>query len=348
MHRTHTTVSACLLAWLALPVSSYPQCADPFDNVLCVYQLSPAEEAQVSFSDGQVAGFWADWAGRDQIDMVPPDDCYPGQCGMTDSLDAQLIVRAAATTQGLYLYAASTDDHWVEDPGDSGVTCDVVELFFDQLQADRACWWCDEWYLIGCDYRATPLSYTAWHLRAPTGAGQRTPRVRMRHYDTDVWTWVTVDYTRDSLQSVWALEIDTATLDPEHRAQEWFLPWHTFCMGLPAGAQLAGRRLAFIGGYNDADTASATVGLLRWNGGDPFLRSDACYWGDLLLPTDMPPVAAVGVAPQRQAIPRSTSALAKPLRYDPTGRCLSGSAMQAYRGVAIGPNGVQVSSSLRP
>ncbi|MDD5675396.1 MAG: hypothetical protein PHC61_14595, partial [Chitinivibrionales bacterium] len=95
--------------------SVYPP--DVTDFVLVAYQLSAAQEADFSTTDGIRAPFWNAWdVCTDKLDYqyCDPSCCAGGTVPMVGPLDAQLTVYAAYGQTGVYLYLKVEDDSWVD------------------------------------------------------------------------------------------------------------------------------------------------------------------------------------------------------------------------------------------
>jgi hypothetical protein len=270
----------------------FGQCDDQFDNVLCVSTIAPAQAAQFSATDRQVAGFWAGLSG-DYFELIPPDNCLAGMCGFSGQSDGTFLVKAAGTSKGLYLYVEVQDNVWVDWSGGTSYGDDSVDLYFDKLDANTI-WTCTDCLVGLYDSR---LSYTTQQMQVFMGASAPPSTFRFAYYDPNQWAWVTVDMTYADARAVHGFEVEAVTVDATHKVQEWFLPWDTWgTEGLAPGTPLAGLRLGFAGGYNDMDGDNPNPDCLRWPlGGDPW-TSDQNYWGDMLLASDMGTVEAHSTA----------------------------------------------------
>ncbi|MBD3240423.1 MAG: hypothetical protein GF331_07545 [Chitinivibrionales bacterium] len=284
---------------------AWGQCDDPRDEVLCVATLSPTEEASYSSTDGQLADFWSDanWTGKDYIELLPPDNCYPDRCGFSGAEDASFIVKAAATARGLYLLALAKDNTWVDRADADDWGADAADLFFaDQSSEEIAsCTDC----LIGL--YSSALTYGTQQMQVPMGGSALPNGFRYARYDPNLWSWQTTEIDWTTAEATYGLEVEVVLVDANTKAQEWFLPWQKFGDGIEAGTDLSGKRFAFSGGYNDKDGDNPQPDCLRWLQKDPWTIEDGeTYWGDLLLSNDIGVVEAVlPVAPT----PRSTRAL---------------------------------------
>jgi hypothetical protein len=331
--------------------TAYGQCSDPFDAVLCVYKLDAAQAQQFSTTDGQISAFWSDWATKDYVELLPPDDCYPGSCNFTDETDGALTLKLAATVKGLYVYAAVQDNVWV-DPSTPDACCDdSVDLYFDAMSAD-AIWNCTD-CLVGL--YDSKLTFTTQQFQVFMGANSVPTTFRLAFYDDALWSWTTQEQlTFTTAKSTYGIDIEVVEVDATHKTQEWFIPWTTFGKGLQVGTALANQTYAFAGGWNDVDGDSPTSDKLRWpNGKDPWMGDDN-YWGDMLLPADMGAVEAMPVAqPRRVAAARSAGPVQSEY-YSLKGERLRTSAVRTgtVAGMAVrrtmGADGSDVSSVVRP
>jgi hypothetical protein len=307
----------CVCAWAAAVAA----CDDPFDNVLCVYTLSPADEAAFSATDGQVSAFWQAWDSRDIVDLIAPDNCYPGRCGFSGPDDASLVIKAAGTERGLYLLATVGDNIWVDPADDNDWGADAMDLYVDAQDC-----------LIGL-YNST-LSYTTQQVFVWMGGAAAPSGCRIAYYDENMWSWQGTPMSWSDMGAVWGLQAEVVQVDATHKAQEWFFPWDRFGKGLGVGTPLAGRRVALSGGYNDKDGDNTDPHCLRWLGRDPWAEDAKTvnYWGDLLLADDMGSVVSTTGARPGQA-----RAAARRVAPNASGRAfnnLKGERIPSGRGMA--------------
>ncbi|MBD3239919.1 MAG: hypothetical protein GF331_04985 [Chitinivibrionales bacterium] len=289
--KTTTTLLAALVAVLAA-TTAHSQCDDPRDAVLCVHKLSDTEEGQFDHTSDAISAFWSDWAGKDYIELIPPDDCYPDRCGFTDPSDATITIKAAGTPKGLYLYLEVQDNTWVDRADADDIGADATDLFFDKMSADEifTCTDC----LIGL--YSTTLTYTSQQFQVWMGATAPPAGFVYQCYDEQLWSWQATGLTWEAAAIIHGFRAKVVTVDPTHKTQEWFLPWQKFGKGIDIGTDLGGMRVAFAGGYNDKDGDNPSNHCLRWpNKKDPWAgdAQEVNYWGDLLLPADMGNVVQV-------------------------------------------------------
>jgi hypothetical protein len=267
----------------------HAQTIDPFDNVLVVSKLTEQQEAQFSATDGAVSPFWSQLDG-DYIELLAPDDCATGLCNFTGDDDGAMLIKAAGTTRGLYIYAAVQDNVWVDRSSPDACCDDSVDLYLDKLSSNdiATCTDC----LVGL--YSSSLSFTTQQIQVSMGSANAPSDFRFACYDENLWTWQTASLTYAQAKSLYGFEVEAVTVDPTHKVQEWFFPWERFGGGIPVGTDIGGMQLGFAGGYNDKDGDNTTADQLRWpEAGDPWKdKAVANYWGDLFVPADMGAVVA--------------------------------------------------------
>jgi hypothetical protein len=299
---------SAVLFWATGGLGQCP--VDPFDVVLCVYTLTAQEEEQFSNTDGQVSAFWSSWSGRDEIELLAPDDCYPGRCNFTGTGDAAIIMRAAGTGRGLYLYMAVEDNVWVDRASETQIGADATDVFFDKMDANSI-FTCTDCYV---GLYSTTLTFSSNQFQVWMGSATPPATFNYQEYDDALWSWTENKLTWANAEIIYGFKAEVVTVDPTHKVQEWFYPWEKFGKGIPVGTELGNMKVAFTGGYNDMDGDNPTNDCLRWTTKDPW-ASDAQevnYWGDLQLAADMGTVeqvlpTAVKVRPARAMPVRGVS-----------------------------------------
>jgi hypothetical protein len=304
MKRLFAAVTACLLVGA---VSGFSQCAvDPFDAILCVYALDATTEGQFSATDGAISDFFSDanWSGKDEIELIPPDDCYPGRCNFTGGeSDAKLVIRAAASGKAVYIYAAVQDNVWVDWPGGTSYGEDSVDLYFDAMTADEI-WNCTD-CLVGL--YSSKLTFTTQQFQVFMGGTVPAAEFKLQYYDDALWSWTGVALTWDNAKVIYGFETEIVEIDATHKTQEWKFPWNFFGKGIPIGTPLSNKLFAFSGGYNDMDGDSPDPDCVRWMEKDPW-DGTVQNWGDMQMDaslttveewagTDDPYVGTARVAP---------------------------------------------------
>jgi hypothetical protein len=284
-------VAVAAIALMCGAATTLAQCDDPFDQTLCVYTLTPTEEATFSSVDGAVSGFWDSWGGRDYAELIYPDDCYPDRCGFTGTGDAGLIIKAAGTGKGIYLYLAVQDNVWVDRSAADDIGADATDLFFDSMSPDDifTCTDC----LVGL--YSTTLTYTTQQFQVWMGATAPPTGFNYQHYDEQLWSWQAMGLTWQAAEVLYGFKAEVITVDGTHKTQEWFFPWEKFGQGIPVGTDLGNRHVSLSGGYNDKDGDNPTNDCLRWTGKDPWAgdAQTVNYWGDMVLAADMGTVQQV-------------------------------------------------------
>ena len=312
------------------------QCDDPYDGTLCVQKLTDQQEAQFSASDGAVSPFWDQLTG-DYMELIPPTDCATDLCNFSGEEDATLLIKAAGTPRGIYIYAAVQDNVWVDRTSADACCDDSVDLYFDKLSSDAIATCTD--CLVGL-YNSS-LSYTTQQFQVFMGSSAMPPDFRFAYYDENLWSWQTMNLGYAAAQTMYGFEVEAVTVDGTHKVQEWFFPWEKFGGGIAVGTDIGGMRLGFAGGYNDIDGDNTTADQLRWpEAGDPWKDKDvANYWGDLLVPQDMGSVVTVVATnphvARRSARPAVEGAVTA--RYTLTGKRVStgGAGALSANGVVV-------------
>lgn len=284
------TIAASAVILAGAVISLGQVCDDPYDNNLCVY---PVSDPPSSIKDGAPSAFWSEWSGRDFIEMVAPDDCYPQRCGFIGSDDAIITIKAAATSSGLYMLSEVSDNTWVDRADANDWGADAIDFYFDAMSAD------DIWNCSDCTIGLydSKLTYTTQQFQVWMGSSSPPSGCRLGYYDDNLWSWQTVGLDWAQLSVLYGIDIDIIQIDAVKKAQEWYFPWSKFAKGLPEGTQLNGLRLAFSGGYNDKDGDNTNPDCLRWLGKDPW-AGDINYWGDFVLQSG---IGGVPVTHVRQA-----------------------------------------------
>jgi len=305
---------------------SYGQtCGDAYDGNLCVY---PAVGFPANIRDGAVSDFWSNWSGKDYIEMIAPSDCYPGRCGFVGTDDAVITIKAAATSEGLYMLSEVKDNTWVDKASAEDWGADAIDFYFDAMDAN-AIWTCTG-CLIGL--YDSKLTYTTQQFQVWMGASAPPTGCRMAYYDENLWSWQTIGLDWVQLSVLHGIDIDIISIDATRKAQEWFFPWSKFGKGLAQGTMLDGLKLAFSGGYNDKDGDNTDPDCLRWLGKDPW-AGDANYWGDFVI---QPGVGSVGVIPTNAPLSKASRGKETAGLYSLAGKRITG--RMSAPGVAVRPS----------
>ena len=321
MKRLCLAMVACVLAG-AVTTSQSQTCGDPFDNVLCVYNIPLSSPTDIR-GDGVESAFWADWSGKDYIEMIPPDDCYPGRCNFTGGeSDAKINVKAAGNGRGLYVLSTVSDNTWVDRASADDWGADAIDFYFDALDANTV-YTCTD-CLIGL--YDSKLSYTTQQFQVWMGATANPTGCRYGYYDNNMWSWTAGMYTWDVMESQYGMQVEVISKSATEKVQEWFFPWESYGQrnSIPVGTSLEMKRVAFSGGYNDKDGDNTDPDCLRWLGKDPWI-GDANYWGDFELQAGMGTVLPVVSVKQSSHAPVSMNVA----RYAPSYYNLQGQKIAA-------------------
>ncbi len=317
-------VLGCAVAVImGLAQGALAQCDDPYDGTLCAELLTAQQAGQFSASDGQVSAFWSQLSG-DRIELVAPDNCATGACGFVGTDDASMLIRAGATTQGLYLYVEVQDNTFVDRASADACCDDSADLYFDELSANDI-FTCGGSCLIGL-YNST-LSYTTNQVQVSMGATAPPPDFRFAYYDGTLWSWQTLNLTPAQAMELYGLQVEVVATDATHKVQEWFFPWEYLGDGIAVGTDISATRIGFAGGYNDKDGDNPDPDKLRWPGaGDPWAgdAQTVNYWGDILLPSGITvePLSVRG--PVRSVRDARVPAGASAARFTLTGQRVAG------------------------
>lgn len=307
---------------------------DSNDSDLLVYKLTKAEVAGFNTKDNKVSTFWEkDWSGRDYIKIVAKKDTFSGHKVIADpSHDASLMVKAGATSKGLYLLLYVEDNRFV-DPGKFGPgQYDACDISFDKMNSAEIKAVPKENYVLFFSH-FTPSSQ---QFTVNMGATTWPSKIDYAHYDELFFYWSSEILPYSSLStSLPAMEIEVISIDAIHKAQEYFIPWNVFGVSGVSG-NLSGRRFAFNCSYNDNDGGTDLRSIrdhgtdfksLRWKGENFRPKEDG--WGDLLMEAGMPAVASVKKMSNTTTIQTNTESETKSLP-DRVGKLTSISHDSAY------------------
>lgn len=250
------------------------------DSVLVAYRV---DDVDVAFAvDGHQSAFWQAWGDADSMVLAAPGSCVPESCSFTDGKDARVMIKSAASTNGIYFLVHITDNWRIDADGAGG---DKVVLRMDRISPEDIEML---WAAALVEPWAATRSHSAWSLEIPPGLSSR---VRLESYSESSWTWSTVDLATQELNARHGIRIDVCSTQvsdqqsSDQRFMELFIPWSNYCGGLPPDTMLGGQHFAFCAGYDDADWGQGSRGILRWFYNSPFdyVGKEAYGWGKLYL-----------------------------------------------------------------
>ena len=225
---------------------------------------------------------------HDHVSMTQKDNAPEGSgFSVVIDNDARLLVKAAHTASGLYLYFEATDNRFVDvaDP-DIYEHFDAVDALLDSRSAEA----------IGAGDRESTfvnvhwgISLTSSQYQVACGDTSRPAQVKRNVADPWDMRYELIDLTE--LARRHGMRVDCAAVDRYRVAQEWFIPWGEVGNGGMEGEPAMGTRLGFAPGYNDRDPgeylASGGHDQLRWVdrsspwGHDPQKSTPPFGWGDI-------------------------------------------------------------------
>lgn len=283
-------------------------------------RLTPAEESTFASNDDALADFWADWTEHDSVLLAPPANSHPVHNSVQSPADARVVMKCAASTAGLYLYCAVTDDIWVDTAGLDDVRWhDAVEVWVDTFAAVEA--------VMDSSYGF--LSVTSRSIAARMAAPSPPADLWLGYWNDAYSTWDHI--TTDAAELLgFGIQAEVVAVDDSTCVLECFLSWAGFgSQRFAPGAPLAGERVALTGGYYDHDTVGDSAGVLFWQSCPPWEPryqipcGAANTWGDVVLPATMPPVEQQGIAHYGSLRSTHTTRPGSPRVYTLTGRAVA-------------------------
>jgi hypothetical protein len=290
---------------------------NPGDSVLIAYQLTSAQTAQFKPTDTTVSAFWnlID-SSHDYWNLLPSTSTYSnGGSGFAGDSDAQMNMKAAYDSNGVYFYFRIIDNSW---DADTGWQPDKIDLYVDN-QSSTAIDTADQ----TTEYVQGTLTYTCQQYWIPMGGDSTPTIIGLNNYDSNQIAWVnnTLDLTTAS-QKIKIVKLDSMT-----RVLEMFIPWANFGIGGVSGMGPVGTQYAISGGYNDADSGNFKGCLRILHMGDPY-ESDQNYWATLELgPQIAGEVTGIKSAQSRRGLSFASLKIVKSDYYTLTGRKISNPAI---------------------
>ncbi len=270
-------MAACAVTVAVAVVNVCAQCDDPYDQVLCAYDIGDAGSGYAR--DGAVSAFWGNWAGRDRMELIAPDNCFPERCGFVGTDDASLTIWAAVSQDGVYLLCTVEDNTWVDRADATDWGADAIDVYFDHDDAGEI------WNCSGCKIglNESLLTYSTQQFQVWMGGLQQPAGCRYATYDEALWSWNTLEMSWEDLAAQIGIQVDVFADGATRKVQEWFIPWEAYGKGVPEAERQAGFRVGLSGGYNDKDGDNTEPDCLRWLGTDPW-DGTTNTWGDMVVP----------------------------------------------------------------
>lgn len=260
--------------------------AAPDPAVLVSYGLTAEQERTFAQGLGPSA-FWSRFNDRHStIRMSGETHARQGSSfSIVNTVDARLLVRAAHSARGLYLWMEVVDNEFVEpSPAPTEYNNrDAVDVLIDRKSS--------AWINNPANVRwAVNLDWGLWlttkQIQIAVG-GRGAPGV-LKLQQADPFEIVFDRFvSRDDARRLRGIVVRHHRLDPLTRAVELFLPWsevggHGGLLGEPA----FGTRMAFSPSYNDVDGSESRKALAWVGGRSPWdfsaQRGEAPRgWGDL-------------------------------------------------------------------
>ncbi|MBD3244024.1 MAG: hypothetical protein GF331_25750 [Chitinivibrionales bacterium] len=301
--------SVLVFVLLALPTAAQFT-PDPFDSVLVVYWLDAHTAGSFSASDSQSSSFWHGWEGRDSITLTPERNSFPECNDFSGPDDARVVVKAAGSVRGLFVFLDIRDDTWTEHGTYRDGDIDHASTFHALLSSESiaACTDC----LLGLYYSA--LTEETKQIQPLLSGPQAMPDTFSFGYsDNNLWGgWHPFVLANRDAKEALTMAIEGIVSAPDHRQVEYLIPWSLFPMRtllggppdtttgvVPARAE----RRAFAVSYRDRDNAEPDSSWLGWPGKDPWFGH---YWGDMVFGPGFPeqptPVTALATQPVRHSL----------------------------------------------
>jgi len=244
---------------------------DVHDDLLVAYPLEADEENQFDFDDGRISPYWDGWVNRDSIAMNTADHWYETSNQFEGENDARMVIKAAYSKKGLYLYCKIQDDTWIAPSDDMDFSSDAIDLFFDRKIKED---------IKNTSRSEAPvpwnnaLTRTSLQIQSWT-TGSAMNDVNYGHWDNLLAVWRGIEalggtniLTLAEAKENYGITIKKVSFTPSSHVQEWFLPWKALKIN---ESLLENKLIAFSGGYNDMDNAAVNgCSKLRWLRFDPW------------------------------------------------------------------------------
>jgi hypothetical protein len=254
-------------------------------RTLVAYGLTA--EMERSFTrNGRISPFWSRIEGDDSIAVVDRrrhSTQAKGEAGGDD--DVRLIVKAAYSRAGLYLYYEVADDQAAPPEG----LDDAIDMHLARYSAEKL-WSMDPPRAAWAKPFEYCLSLHAIQYQVPFGNGEQRPETIGWNFP-DPYVIARREMPFEQAAAQYGIQVDVGRTTDGRRTMEWFLPWHMVGHGPAMDEPEVGRRFALVLGYNDADPGDGGAGAesLRWPAGvDPWAYPasdgpEGSPWGDLVI-----------------------------------------------------------------
>ncbi len=260
--------------------------ADPADKVLLAYGVTAEQEKQFA-ADDKVTPFWKMITEeRDYVRLNVAE--HLGERGNSyksarSTGDAEVLVKAARSRAGLYLYFEASDDEWSE-PDD---LFDAIDVHFSRHSAAQIASAEPSTMFMKMMNWSITLSWTQFQINF--GTEERPANLVKRNFP-DPWDSRRAEDTFEDAANKHGIIVDIITLSKDTKVMELFIPWDYVGFGPALDEPPTGHRLGLCLGYNDRDPGEHKGGdfdRLRWPSGvDPWWNEavkglDPNPYGDL-------------------------------------------------------------------
>ena len=242
------------------PSDYRPKAGGKRENILLAYGLTADQERTFAADPRAVSAFWNAIDDRhDRIFMDQRNNNREGTAfSAVNSRDAELLVKAAHSARGLYLYFEVTDNQFLNyDPSLNGyLNTDCLSVLLDSKPSS----------VILDPTNAHNYMNQDWGLYLSTvqyqvAFGSDAPPPMFRFNYADPWDMNFKLETFANARAQKGIQVRWVKLDRFHRAQEWLIPWTAIGQPNDISAEPAvGTRLAFCPSYTDRDQGGEDPG----------------------------------------------------------------------------------------
>ena len=243
-----------------IPADYTPKANGKAQNILLAYGLTADQEKTFAAVPLAVSAFWnAIDDKHDHIFMDQRDNNREGSSfSGVNNRDATMLVKAAHSARGLYLYLEVTDNMFLNyDPTLNGyMNTDCLSVMLDSKSSA----------VILDPKNAHNYMNQGWGLYLSTvqyqiAFGNDAPPPMFRFNYADPWDMNFKLETFANARARKGIQVRWVKLDRFRRVQEWFIPWTAIGQPGDLSAEPAiGTRLAFTPGYTDRDQGGEDPG----------------------------------------------------------------------------------------